>query len=129
MPGVREHSSQAERHASFRMDEHHRPSELRAARADSSLRRYSEQDGTFTGSLSSGNPDLEPQPLNQPRCVFRSTTCSGLISVAPFHKRISNPVYTRSFVETNTIQNGRRYDRFGFTQPENADRGALPASN
>ena len=83
------------------------------------------EDGTFTGSLSSGNSDLKPYRSTNLDASFEYYLKNGIVSVAPFHKHIRNPIYTRSFVETNTVQNGRRYDRFGFTQPENADRGRI----
>ena len=83
------------------------------------------EDGTFTGSLSSGNSDLKPYRSTNIDASFEYYLKNGIVSVAPFHKHIRNPIYTRSFVETNTVQNGRRYDRFGFTQPENADQGRI----
>ena len=83
------------------------------------------EDGTFTGSLSSGNSDLKPYRSTNIDASFEYYLKDGIVSVAPFHKHIRNPIYTRSFVETNTVQNGRRYDRFGFTQPENADHGRI----
>ena len=83
------------------------------------------EDGTFTGSLSSGNPDLEPYRSMNVDASFEYYLKNGLISVAPFYKRIRNPIYSRSFVESGTVLNGRTYDRFGFTRPENADRGRI----
>ena len=53
------------------------------------------EDGTFTGSLSSGNPDLEPYRSMNVDASFEYDMKSGLISVAPFYKRIRNPIYSR----------------------------------
>jgi hypothetical protein len=50
---------------------------------------------------------------------------SGLIAVAPFYKRIDNPIYGFSSVETGVVHNGRLYERFGFSRPENAEDGRI----
>jgi hypothetical protein len=50
---------------------------------------------------------------------------SGLLTVAPFYKRIDNPIFGRSVVEQNFVYDGRLYERFGLSQPENADRGHI----
>jgi TonB-dependent receptor len=83
------------------------------------------EDGTFTGGLSSGNPDLEPYESMNLDLSIEYYLGSGLIAVAPFYKRIDNPIFGRSFTETDVTYNGRLYDRLGISQPENADSGRL----
>jgi TonB-dependent receptor len=48
---------------------------------------------------------------------------SGIISVAPFYKRIENPIFTRATVQDNVTIDGRFYERLSTSQPENAERG------
>ena len=47
------------------------------------------------------------------------------MSVAPFYKRIDNPIFTRSYVETDYVYDDRLYERFGISHPENADEGRI----
>jgi len=83
------------------------------------------EDGTFTGSLSSGNSTLEPYASMNLDLSIEYYLGSGLVSVAPFYKRIDDPIYDRSVIELNTIYNDRRYDRLSVMQPENAPRGHI----
>ena len=82
-------------------------------------------DGTFTGSLSTGNSELKPYQSMNLDLSFEFYLRSGLISVAPFYKKIDNAIYDRSFFETNVVRNGRRYERLAFSRPENADGGHI----
>lgn len=81
------------------------------------------ENGTYTGSLSSGNPALNPYESMNVDLSVEYYLPAGIISVAPFYKRIQNPIFTRTTVDENVTVNGRRYERLTVTQPENADRG------
>ncbi len=81
------------------------------------------ENGTFTGSLSSGNPELDPYESMNVDVSVEYYLQGGIISVAPFYKRIQNPIFTRTTVQDNATLNGRLYERLTVTQPENAERG------
>ncbi len=81
------------------------------------------ENGTFTGSLSSGNPELEPYESMNVDVSVEYYLPAGIISVAPFYKRIQNPIFTRATVQDNVTVNGRLYERLSVSQPENATRG------
>jgi TonB-dependent receptor len=81
------------------------------------------ENGTYTGSLSSGNSTLEPYESMNVDLSVEYYLPAGIISVAPFYKRIQNPIFTRTTVQENVTVNGRRYERLTVTQPENAERG------
>lgn len=81
------------------------------------------ENGTFTGSLSSGNPELEPYESMNVDLSVEYYLPSGIMSVAPFYKRIANPIFTRGVVQDNVIVNGRLYERLSSSQPENAEHG------
>ncbi len=82
--------------------------------------------GTFQGSLSSGNPDLEPyESMNFDVSAEFYLPRGGIISVGAFHKRIDNPVYSRAYTLTNTTYNGRNYATLAISRPENAESGKI----
>lgn len=82
-------------------------------------------DGSYTGGFSSGNPDLKPYESTNLDLSIEYYLDSGLIAVAPFYKRIDNPIYGLNFAENDFTYNGRFYDRLGFSQPANADSGRI----
>jgi TonB-dependent receptor len=83
------------------------------------------ENGTFTGSLSAGNPELKPYESMNVDASIEYYLPSGIISAAPFYKRIQNPIYTRAIVEDNVTVNGRVYERLSTSRPENADSGHI----
>ncbi|MPY90697.1 MAG: TonB-dependent receptor [Luteitalea sp.] len=83
------------------------------------------EDGTFVGGLSSGNPRLKPYESMNIDASIEFYLGSGLLAVAPFYKRIDNPIYDLRFTETNVTYNDRFYERLGFARPENADAGRI----
>jgi TonB-dependent receptor len=89
------------------------------------LDEIQETDGSFTGSLSTGNPDLKPYKSVNLDASIEYYLGSGLVSIAPFYKQIDNPIFGFSSSETNVTHNGRLYQRFGFSRPENADVGKI----
>jgi TonB-dependent receptor len=89
------------------------------------LDEVQETDGTFVGSLSTGNAVLKPYESTNLDVSFEYYPRAGLLSIAPFYKRISNPIYDRSVVEQDVVHNGRTYARFGVSRPENAPRGHI----
>lgn len=77
-------------------------------------------DGTFDGSVSLGNPNLEPyvsDALDASAEWYFSK--GGLFSVGVFAKFIDNPVYTQSFTLLDTSYGGRDYAMLGFSQKAN----------
>ena len=83
------------------------------------------ENGTFTGSLSSGNPALDPFESMNVDLSVEYYLPSGIISVAPFYKHIENPIFTRGVVQDNVVVNGKLYERLSISQPENADHGHI----
>jgi len=83
------------------------------------------ENGTFTGSLSAGNPELKPYESTNVDASIEYYLPSGIISAAPFYKRIRNPIYTRATVEDNVVLNERLYERLSLSRPENADSGHI----
>jgi TonB-dependent receptor len=81
------------------------------------------ENGTYTGSLVSGNPELDPYESMNVDLSVEYYLPSGIISVAPFYKRIENPIFTRATVQDNVTIDGRFYERLSTSQPENAERG------
>jgi len=77
-------------------------------------------DGTFDGSVSLGNPNLEPYIADaldaSAEWYFAK---GGLFSVGVFAKFIKNPVYTQSFTLLDTSYGGRDYAVLGFSQKAN----------
>jgi TonB-dependent receptor len=81
--------------------------------------------GIYVGSLSLGNSTLKPYESMNVDASIEYYLGSGLIAVAPFYKRIDNPIYGRSFVERDVTYEGRFYEQLGFSQPENAESGHI----
>jgi TonB-dependent receptor len=89
------------------------------------LDEVQESDGSFVGSLSTGNAALKPYRSMNFDMSFEYYLPSGLVSIAPFYKHIDNPIYDRSVTEQHAVHNGRTYARFGLSRPENAERGHI----
>jgi TonB-dependent receptor len=89
------------------------------------LDEVQETDGTWVGSLSTGNATLKPYESMNFDASFEYYLPSGMLAIAPFYKRIDNPIYDRSITEQGVVHNGRSYARFGTSRPENADRGRI----
>jgi TonB-dependent receptor len=82
--------------------------------------------GNFEGSLSAGNPSLQPfESMNFDVSAEYYLKGGSIVSVGVFHKIIDNPVYTNSYTLTNTTYEGRSYSRLSISRPENADRGRV----
>lgn len=82
--------------------------------------------GVFRGSLSAGNPELQPfESMNFDVSVEYYMPKNGVVSVGAFHKRIDNPVYNSSFTLTNTSFQGRNYEELNVSRPENAEEGKI----
>src|SRR3546814_12933468 len=83
-------------------------------------------DGTFDGSVSLGNPNLEPYIADaldaSAEWYFAK---GGLFSVGVFAKFIKNPVYTQSFTLLDTSYGGRDYAVLGFSQKANGTSADL----
>ena len=89
------------------------------------LDEVQESDGSFTGSLSEGNPTLKPYDSMNFDVSFEYYLPSGLASVATFYKRVDNAIYDRRVTEQNVAYNGRTYALFTYVRPENAERGHI----
>lgn len=82
--------------------------------------------GEFVGSLSSGNPGLDPfESSNFDLSLEYYFKHGGILSVAGFHKDIDNPVFGRSVTTSNTTVDGRFFSVFNSSQPENAAKGNI----
>ena len=82
--------------------------------------------GTFTGSISSGNPELKPyEAMNFDVSIEYYLSNSGIASVGFFHKAIDNPVYSRQVFQTNVTLEGINFSRVTTTGPQNADSGKI----
>lgn len=82
--------------------------------------------GVYQGSLSAGNPELEPlESMNFDVSAEYYFANNGVFSVGAFHKLIDNPVYTNSYTLTNTTFQGRTYERLSVSRPENAEEGRI----
>ena len=82
--------------------------------------------GVYEGSLSAGNPNLKPyESMNFDASAEYYLKGAGVASVGLFHKIIDNPVYTNSYVLTNTTYDGRNYSRLEISRPENANQGHI----
>jgi TonB-dependent receptor len=80
--------------------------------------------GVYTGSISSGNPKLEPyESMNWDLSVEYYLKNAGIVSVGAFRKDIDNPVFSRSYTLTNVTVDNIRYNLLGMSQPENARKG------
>lgn len=91
----------------------------------SELDEVQESDGSFVGSLETGNATLKPYESMNFDLSLEYYLPSGLVSVAPFYKKIDNPIYGRSVNDQNVLYNGRTYAQFELSRPENADRGHI----
>ncbi|WP_438481120.1 TonB-dependent receptor [Oleiharenicola lentus] len=82
--------------------------------------------GVYTGTLSSGNPNLKPfESMNFDVSVEYYLKNSGILSAGVFHKRLKNPIYSRVILETNVTREGRLYQTLTTTEPDNADSGEI----
>lgn len=80
----------------------------------------------FQGAYSEGNPDLKPyESQNFDASVEYYLRPAGILSVGVFHKRIDNPIYSRTINNVNVAFEGRQYSRLDVSRPENADKGEL----
>ena len=82
--------------------------------------------GVYIGSISSGNPDLQPfKSMNFDLSVEYYLKNAGIVSLGAFRKDIDNPVFGRSYTLTNVTVDGRLYSLLGISQPENAESGEV----
>ena len=82
--------------------------------------------GTFDGELSLGNAQLKPYVSDGLDATFEYYFARGsLLSIGGFAKFIKNPIFGSSFVQEDTIFNGRNFDRLQTSQPLNADSGRI----
>ncbi len=82
--------------------------------------------GVFQGAYSEGNPDLKPyKSENWDASVEYYLRPAGIVSMGLFHKKIDNPIYSRTINNVNVVFEGRQYSRLDVSRPENADSGEL----
>lgn len=82
--------------------------------------------GVYMGSISSGNPDLKPyEAMNFDFSLEYYLKNAGIISFGAFHKRIDNPVFTRSTFDTNVTVDGRFFSTLSQSAPANAKSGEI----
>lgn len=81
---------------------------------------------TYTGSLTSGNPDLKPYESRN----FDLTTeyyfkHAGILSVSGFDKYIKNPIFSNEYTHRFVTYEGLSFDSLSYSRPENADSGKI----
>lgn len=82
--------------------------------------------GVFQGAYSEGNPDLKPyESQNFDASAEYYLRPAGIVSVGIFHKKIDNPIYSRTVNNVNVQFEGRQYSRLDVSRPENAADGSL----
>lgn len=90
---------------------------------------YSEdpgEPGSYRGSLTEGNPDLEPYlSTNWDATAEYYFNSGGLFSIAGFYKQIDNPIYTWEEVQRNVERDGLQFTRLAQSQDRNADEGTI----
>ncbi|MBC7284565.1 TonB-dependent receptor [Hoeflea sp.] len=83
-------------------------------------------EGLYEGGLALGNSNLRPyRSDNLDLSIEWYFARGGLVSVAGFAKWIDDPIFTRSFTQTDISYGGRNYEIFEFSQPENASSGEI----
>ncbi|MEQ9446757.1 MAG: TonB-dependent receptor [Rhodospirillaceae bacterium] len=98
--------------------------------SDISPRRVTDRedngDGTFTGSVQQGNPDLNAFESSNFDLSFEYYLGdTGLLSAAAFYKDISGFIIDQREVLTNTTFQGRDYAQLTVTTPINANDGEI----
>jgi len=82
--------------------------------------------GSYTGSLTSGNPELKPYESRNfdltSEYYFRN---AGIFSVSAFDKVIKNPVFTNAYTLRNTTYEGLNFASLSYSRPENATSGKI----
>ncbi len=82
--------------------------------------------GVYTGSISDGNPELEPyESMNFDVSLEYYLPRAGIVSIGAFHKDIDNPVYGNRTTLTNVTVEGRNYQTLTMSRPENAKSGRV----
>jgi TonB-dependent receptor len=82
--------------------------------------------GIYTGSISSGNPKLNAyEAMNFDVSVEYYLANAGIVSVGAFRKHIDNPVFGRSYTQTNVTIDSVRYSLVNISGPENAQQGKV----
>jgi TonB-dependent receptor len=80
----------------------------------------------YEGSVSEGNPDLQPfEARNLDLFAEYYVPSGGLFAVGGFYKRIENPIYEWSIEQRNVEFEGRFYEEIEFQQDRNADSGTI----
>lgn len=81
---------------------------------------------TYTGSISSGNPNLKPyESSNFDLTAEYYFASSGIFSVSGFYKDIKNPVFTNAYTLRFTNYEGLSFDSLSYSRPENASNGKI----
>jgi TonB-dependent receptor len=80
----------------------------------------------YTGSLTSGNPNLKPyQSRNLDLTTEYYLRNSGIVSVSLFDKEVKNPVFNNAGVLRNTTYQGLSFSTLSYSRPENATSGKI----
>ncbi|MCP5530446.1 MAG: TonB-dependent receptor [Opitutaceae bacterium] len=78
------------------------------------------------GELTIGNPQLKPfESLNYDASIEHYFESGGAVSLAAFYKKIDNPIYTYSNVDTNVTYAGIFFPVFTTSTKENGDSASL----
>jgi TonB-dependent receptor len=78
------------------------------------------------GLLTIGNPELKPyEALNYDLALEYYLKNGGILSVAVFHKDISNPIYQTIDLLNNTVYNGLGFQELQISSYQNAREGTV----
>ena len=82
--------------------------------------------GIYSGSVTSGNPDLEPyESMNFDVGSEYYFKHQGILAVGVFHKNIDNPIFTNAGLLRNVVYEGLNFSSLSYSRPENADIGKI----
>jgi TonB-dependent receptor len=82
--------------------------------------------GIYSGSVTSGNPDLEPyESMNFDVGSEYYFKHQGILAVGVFHKNIDNPIFTNAGLLRNVVYEGLNFSSLSYSRPENADSGKI----
>jgi TonB-dependent receptor len=82
--------------------------------------------GRYTGSLTSGNPNLKPyESRNFDLTAEYYFKNAGIFSVSGFDKKLKNPIFTNAYTLRFTTYEGLNFDSLAYSRPENATSGKI----
>jgi TonB-dependent receptor len=82
--------------------------------------------GIYTGSVTSGNPNLEPyESMNFDVGSEYYFKHQGMLAIGVFYKQLDNPIFTNAGLLRNVTYDGKQFSSLSYSRPENADSGKI----